>query len=76
MTDKRLVRRRQKGRAYLFTAAANQKDVSQGMLGDLLDRVFDGSAEALLLNLLESEQVSDEDHRELRRIINRRQKES
>lgn len=75
MTDKRLVRRRQLGRAYLFTAAVTQEDVSQRMLGDLLDRVFDGSAEALLLNLLDSEHVDDDEHRALRRLINRKRRE-
>ncbi|WP_425396569.1 BlaI/MecI/CopY family transcriptional regulator [Aeoliella sp.] len=72
MADKGLVHRRQEGRAYLFSHAVTQEEVSQGMLGDLLDRVFDGSAEALLLNLLDSEHVDDEEHRALRRLINRK----
>jgi len=74
MTDKGLVHRRQQGRAYLFSHAVTQDEVSQGMLGDLLDRVFDGSAEALLLNLLDSEHVDDEEHRALRRLINRKRR--
>ena len=72
MTDKGLVDRRQQGRACLFSHAVTQADVSQGMLGDLLNRVFNGSAEALVLNLLESEHVDDEEHRALRRLINRK----
>lgn len=75
MADKGLVRRRQQGRAYLFSHAVTQDEVSKGMLGDLLDRVFDGSAEALLLNLLDSEHVDDEEHRALRRVINRERRE-
>lgn len=74
MADKQLVRRRQQGRAYLFTAAVTQEAVSQGMLGDLLDRVFDGSAEALLLNLLESEHVDEDEHRTLQQLINRKRR--
>ena len=74
MADKRLVHRRQRGRAYLFSAALTQEEVSRGMLGDLLDRVFDGSAEALLLNLLDSEHVNDEQHHALRRLINRKRR--
>ena len=74
MADKGLVRRRQQGRAYLFSHAVTQDEVSQGMLGDLLARVFDGSAEALLLNLLDSEHVDDEEHRALRRLINRKRR--
>ena len=75
MVDKGLVNRRQKGRAHLFSPAVSQDEVSQGMLGDLLDRVFDGSAEALLLNLLESEHVDEDEHRALRRLINRKRRE-
>lgn len=74
MTDKQLVARRQAGRAYLFTAAVSQEEISQGMLGDLLDRVFDGSAESLLLNLLDSEHVDEAEHQALRRLINRKRK--
>lgn len=75
MADKGLLRRRQQGRAYLYSPMVTQDEVSQGMLGDLLDRVFDGSAEALLLNLLDSEHVDDEEHRALRRVINRKRRE-
>ncbi len=73
MTDKRLVyRERVNGKAYNFSARVAEQEVSSGMLDDLLIRVFDGSAAALVLNLLDSEQVGDEEHRELRRLINRR----
>ena len=36
MTDKGLVLREQQGKAYQFSAAVAEKDVSQNMLGDLL----------------------------------------
>lgn len=74
MTDKELVLRVQRGKAYYFTAAITQGDVSQGMLSDLVDRLFDGSAEALVLNLLETEHVDDDEHRALRRLINRKRR--
>ena len=74
MTNKGLVFRRQQGRAYLFTHAVTQEDTSKGMLGDLIDRVFDGSAVALLLNLLDSERVDEDEHRALRRLINRKRR--
>lgn len=74
MADKGLVDRRPQGRAFLFSPAVSREEVSQGMLGDLLDRVFDGSAEALLLNLLDSEHVDDDEHQALRRLINRKRR--
>jgi len=77
MTDKKLVHReRINAKAYRFSARITEQAVSSGMLDDLLNRVFDGSAAALVLNLLESEQVGDDEHRELRRLINRRRGEA
>ncbi len=73
MTDKKLVdRERVNGKTYNFSARVTEQAVSSRMLDDLLNRVFDGSVSALVLNLLESERVGDEERRELRRLINRR----
>jgi predicted transcriptional regulator len=74
MTEKGLLAREQVGKAYLYTANVAEQEISQGMLADMLNRVFDGSAEALLLNLLESEHVDEEAHRALRRLINRKRR--
>jgi predicted transcriptional regulator len=75
MTDKGLLGREQHGKAYTFSARVSEASVSKGMLDDLLNRVFDGSAEALLLNLLDLEYVDDDEHRALRRLINRRRRQ-
>lgn len=75
MADKGLLLRRQQGRAYVFSPAVTEDEVSGGMLGDLLDRVFDGSAEALLLKLLDSEHVDEQELRALRRLVNRKRQE-
>jgi BlaI family penicillinase repressor len=73
MTDKKLVIRRQvNAKAYSFEARVEEDSVSRGMLEDLLTRVFDGSASALLVSLLDSGRVNEDEHRELRRLINRR----
>jgi predicted transcriptional regulator len=39
------------------------------MLRKLVDSVFDGSAQRLVAHLLESDQLSDKERRELRRLI-------
>ena len=73
MTKKKLVKRRQvNAKAYSFEALVQEHEVSRGMVEELLTRVFDGSPSALILSLLDSEQVTVEEHRELRRLINRR----
>ncbi|TWU37856.1 Transcriptional regulator BlaI [Novipirellula aureliae] len=73
MFDKGFVKRTtaKESRGYAFSPKVSRADVSQGMVGDLVERVFEGSASALLLSLLENEQLDDADHAELRRAINR-----
>jgi predicted transcriptional regulator len=39
------------------------------MVRKLVDLVFDGSAQRLVAHLLESDELSDEERRELRRLI-------
>ena len=46
------------------------------MLGDVVTRVFDGSARAVLLSLFESAELNKDDLQELRRMINRKAKET
>ncbi len=46
-----------------------RRDVSHGILNDVVDRVFEGSAVSMMLNLLETETVSPQERAELRRLI-------
>ena len=64
------------GRSYLFEPTVSREDVSQGMVGDLLDRVFEGSATALVMSLLENEKVDSQDHEELKEAIKRYREEN
>lgn len=75
MVDKELVHRTQEGNAYVFAAKVKQEDISQGMLSEFVNRVFDGSAMSLMLNLIESEQMEAEEFAELRRLIQKKAKE-
>jgi predicted transcriptional regulator len=76
MFDKGFVYRAaaQEGRGFAFSARLSRSDVSQRMVGDLLERVFEGSASALLLSLLETEQLDARGHAELRIAIERYRK--
>ncbi len=64
----------QEGRGFAFSPKVSRAEVSQGMVGDLVERVFEGSASALVLSLLEQEQLDAKDHAELRRAIERYRK--
>lgn len=76
MFDKGFVKRAEakNGRGYAFSPRVSRADVSQGMVGDLVDRMFEGSAQSLLLSLLENERLDEEAHAELRDAINRYRK--
>lgn len=73
MFDKGFVKRTdaKEGRGYAFAPKVSRADVSQNMVGDLVERVFEGSAPALMLSLLDNEQLDGEDHVELRKVIER-----
>lgn len=75
MVRKGLLAREKQGRAFEFTPLVAEADVGQGMLADLVDRVFDGSATAVLLNLLEAKEVNADELRELRKLLQRKEKE-
>ena len=75
MFDKKYLKRKREGKAFLFSPAIEQEDVSGNMLQDLVHRVFDGSASAVMLRLMESGDIDSEEVRELRRLFNRKLKE-
>lgn len=70
MLEKRLVRRKQAGRAYQWSAAASQESTARSMVTKLVDGVFDGSAGRLAAHLVERGRLSDEELAELRALIN------
>jgi BlaI family transcriptional regulator, penicillinase repressor len=75
MVRKGFLRRQKEGKAFLFAPKVAKENVSGGFVGDLLSRVFDGSPQALVLNLLETAELDAEELAELRRLINRKAKE-
>ena len=69
MTDKGLLKRRLRGRAYLYEArVAREKTVGQ-MLRDLLGRAFDGSAASLVARLLDESSPTPQELAEIRDTI-------
>lgn len=76
MVDKRYLKRRQQANTYLFSPLISESEVSERVLGDVVDRVFDGSTSAMLLKLFDVKSVDDEELKELRRIINRKLKQT
>jgi predicted transcriptional regulator len=54
MTEKGLVRRDEQQRAHVYHAQFAQHQTQRQIVGDLLNRVFDGSASNLLMHALAS----------------------
>ena len=69
MTDKGLLKRTLRGRAFVYSAGTRREETLSGMLRDLLRRAFNGSASALVAQLLEQTEVTPEELDEIRRTI-------
>jgi len=63
------LKRRQEDRAYVYLPAKPQKQVIGSMVREFIQRVFNGSAEPLLVHLVEDEQLTEQDVEEIRRSI-------
>ncbi len=55
------VKRTAEGRAYRYRAAVSRERAAGSAIGDLLKRMFGGSAEAMLLAMVDSGHVAAED---------------
>src|SRR3989441_4789246 len=69
LEQKGYLKKSQKDRAYVYQAARPQKQVIRGMVREFVDRVFNGSAEPLLLHLVEDRRVSEQDLEEIRLMM-------
>ena len=56
-------------RPFLYKPARTYEDVSRRLLGDVLDRVFQGSRELLLMRLFEQERLTDAERARLRAML-------
>jgi BlaI family penicillinase repressor len=66
---KGLVEHRQEGRAFIYRAAITKTEVRTRALSSLLSQLFDGSAEALAVHLLENHDVDAQTLQALRERI-------
>jgi BlaI family penicillinase repressor len=74
MVRKKYVRRVKAGRAFLFSPRVDELDVSRRILADVVNRVFDGSARAVLLSLFDHRAVDPDELKELRRLLSQKVK--
>lgn len=69
MTEKGLVKRDLSQRAHLYEANVAQSDTQQQLVGDLLEKVFDGSASQLVMRALSNKKASQKEISEIRNLL-------
>jgi predicted transcriptional regulator len=69
LADKGWLYARAQGNAFYFRAARPRKSTLRGMLGQLLDSAFGGSASGLVMALMESRRISPAEARRIRELI-------
>jgi predicted transcriptional regulator len=71
LEEKGHLKRKLDDRAYVYQPTRARQKVVGAMVRDFLDRVFNGSAERLLLHLVEDEQISQAELDEITEAIRR-----
>jgi predicted transcriptional regulator len=69
MTAKGTVRRNENQRAHVYEARQPAEQTKRQLAGDVLQRVFEGSASQLMMHALAGRRASREEVEELRRLI-------
>ncbi len=68
LEQKKYLKKSQSERAYVYRPAQPQRQVIGDMVRDFVNRVFNGSAEPLLVHLVEEHDLSREDLDEISRL--------
>jgi len=69
MTSKGLVRRNEMQRAHVYEACLPAEQTKRQLAGDMLQRVFEGSASQLIMHALAGNKASPEEIEEIRRLL-------
>ena len=69
MTAKGTVRRNEDQRAHVYEACQPATETKRQLVGDVLQRVFEGSASELMIHALEGRRTSKKELDELRRLL-------
>ena len=71
MAEKGLLGQKPKGRAFIYSAKISRDKTQSNLLSDLLNRAFDGSANALVAHLLAQAEPNSEELGEIHKTIAR-----
>lgn len=63
------------GRTYVYRPTITSQAVRHSMLGDMLERVFEGSPRLLVTSLIEQKRICEKELREIRKLLAKRGEE-
>ncbi len=69
LEEKKYLKKQVKDRAYVYQATRPRSAVIKAMVREFVDRVFNGSAEPLLVHLLKDRRLSQKDLEKIARTI-------
>lgn len=69
LETKGYLKKRQYERAFVYRPAQPKSQIIGGMIREFIDRVFDGSAEPLLVHLVKSRHLREKDQQKIVRMI-------
>jgi BlaI family penicillinase repressor len=69
MTEKGLLRRSERFRSHVYEPAGPQEQMQQRIAGDLMRRVFAGSAKGLIMGALGAQSASADELADIRKMI-------
>ena len=61
-------------RTYVYRPTISQQAVRHGVLGDIVDRLFEGSPSLLLNSLVEQNRISEKELKQIQKLIKERGK--
>ncbi|HEV8042675.1 MAG TPA: BlaI/MecI/CopY family transcriptional regulator [Bryobacteraceae bacterium] len=73
LEQKKYLLKTQEDRAYIYRPAKPKNQVIKGMVREFVNRVFNGSAEPLLVHLIEDRRLSQKDLEEITNMIRRKE---
>jgi BlaI family penicillinase repressor len=76
LLEKELVKRDESVSPQVYRAASSQKATQRKMLGNLIEKVYDGSALSLVMQALSSTRATSEELAEIRRIVDQLEEKS
>ena len=75
MTEKGLVIRDDTKFQHVYTAAASEENTQNQVVGDMLEKVFSGSAEKLVMRALSAKKVSAKELAKIKKVIEKIERE-